>query len=342
MSVLSKTTAVLILIAIVLMVFGIPQNGLSSEEKPPCQWVQTETFTFRIHPASHGADTDIKIQYSATLNSAGTVSLNLLSVEADPWAYAKLGSKIVTTESDAYGVRLEIHTKVMLNEVWPDVVDGEIVPLYGPTQDIGEIQRVIPGFSWGAPSCPEINNVQPETSIVTFEGHTIPERSYATRVKDVQGDVRIKNEGTGQMQRPVPETEVKPGDTIETQQGEITFYTMAAKVKAGAHTVVKVAYDELMPGPAKYFLKLVHGFLWAHAKKEENSLKVATPNAICGVRGTKYEIRHDQATTTTVVEVQEGIVSFSDINNRKTVEVQAGMKSVITGNGLPSNPVPIQ
>jgi len=333
-------------IAVTLMVLGIPKTGLSSEDKPPCQWVKTETFTFRIHPSPHGADTDIKIQYSATLNSAGTVKLRLLSVDADPWAYAKLESKIVRKDFDwrsvTYSVKLEIHTKVVLNEIWPDVVDGEIVPLYGPTQDIGEIQRVIPGFGWDAATCPKIRAVQPETSMVTFEGHTIPERSYATRVKEVEGDVRIKNEGTGQMERPVPGTEIKPGDTIETQQGEITFYTMAAKVKAGTHTVVKVAYDELMPGPAKYFLKLVHGFLWARAKKDENSLKVATPNAICGVRGTTYTIRHDQATNTTTVEVQDGIVSFSDINNRKTVEVKAGMKSVIQGNGLPSDPVPIQ
>jgi hypothetical protein len=342
MSVLSKTTAVLIVIAIVLMVFGIPQNGLSSEDKPPCQWVQTETFTFRIHPSSHGADTDIKIQYSATLNSAGTVSLNLLSVEADPWAYAKLESKIVTTESDAYGVHLEIHTKVVLNEVWPDVVDGEIVPLYGPTQDIGEIQRVIPGFSWGAPSCPEINNVQPETSIVTFEGHTIPERSYATRVKDVQGDVLIKNEGTGQMQRPVPGTVVKPGDTIETKNGEVTFYMVAAKIKMGAQTVVKFVKEASGFGEGPSMLQMVKGFLWAYAKKDKNSLKVATPNAICGVRGTKYKIRHDQATNTTIVEVEDGVVAFSDPQNRKTVEVKAGMKSVITGNDLPSDPVPIQ
>ena len=152
----------------------------------------------------------------------------------------------------------------------------------------------------------------------------------------------MKNEGTGQMQRPGPGTEVKPGDTIETKNGEITFYTMAAKVKAGAHTVVRLAYDELMPGPAKYFLKLVHGFLWARAKKDENSLKVATPNAICGVRGTTYTIRHDEATNTTTVEVQDGVVAFSDSQNRKTVEVQAGMKSVVTGDGLPSDPVPIQ
>jgi len=178
--------------------------------------------------------------------------------------------------------------------------------------------------------------------MVIFEGHTIPERSYATRVKEVQGDVRIKSEGSGRLETPVPGAEVKPGDTIETQEGEITFYTMAAKVKAGAHTVVKVAYDELMPGPAKFFLKMVHGFLFARARKEKDSLKVATPNAICGVRGTTYTIRHDQATATTVVEVQDGIVSFSDINNRKTVEVQAGMKSVIKGNGLPSDPLPIQ
>jgi hypothetical protein len=342
MQLLFKTKPLLIVIAITLIFFCNPKNILSSEDKTPCQWLKTGTFTFRVHPFSHGADTDIKIQYSATLNSAGTVSLNLLSVEADPWAYAKLESKIVTTESDAYGVRLEIHTKVVLNEVWPDVVDGEIVPLYGPTQDIGEIQRVIPGFSWDAQTCSEINNVQPETSIFTFEGHTIPERSYAPRVKDVQGDVRIKNDGTGQMQRPGPGTEVKPGDTIETQEGEITFYTMAAKVKAGAHTVVKVAYDELMPGPAKYFLEMVHGFLFARARKEKDSLKVATPNAICGVRGTSYKISHDPATATTIVEVEDGVVAFSDPQNRKTVEVKAGMKSVIQGNGLPSDPVLIQ
>jgi hypothetical protein len=337
MHALSKTIPVLIVVAIVLMVLGIPKTSLPIS----CRSFKEGAFTFRVHPSSHGADTDIKVKYCARLDQGGTVSLALSSVEADPWAYAKLESKIVTKGCDAHSVSLEIHTKVLLNEIWPDVVDGEIIPMYGPTQDIGEIIRLIPGFSWDSMNCPEIKSVLPETSPVTFEGHTIPERSYATRVKDVQGDVRIKSEGSGLFERPVPGTEVKPGDTIETQEGEITFYTMAAKVKAFAHTVVRVAYDEFMPGPAKLFLKIEYGFFFVYARKEKDSLKVATPNAICGVRGTKYKIRHDQATKTTVVEVEDGVVSFSDINNRKTVEVQAGMKSVIKGNGLPSDPVPI-
>ena len=42
------------------------------------------------------------------------------------------------------------------------------------------------------------------------------------------------------------------------------------------------------------------------------------------------------------MEVEDGVVAFSDPQNRKTVEVKAGMKSVITGNDLPSDPVPIQ
>ena len=87
---------------------------------------------------------------------------------------------------------------------------------------------------------------------------------------------------------------------------------------------------------------MLHGFLFVYARKEEDSLRVATPNAICGVRGTKYKIRHDQATNTSIVEVEDGVVAFSDPQNRKTVEVKAGMRSVIKGNGLPSDPVPIQ
>ena len=337
-----KTKPLLIVVAITLMFFCNPQNSLPSEDKAPCQWQKTETFTFRVHPFSHGADTDIKVQYAARLDPLGTVGLKLLSVEADPWAYAKLESKIVTKDHSANNVNLEIHTKVLLNEVLPDVVDGEQVLMYGPTQDIGEIQRVIPGFAWDAQTCPEIKSVLPETSPVTFEGHTIPERSYATRVKDVQGDVLIKNEGTGQMQRPVPGTVVKPGDTLETKNGEVIFYMVAAKIKMGAQTVVTFVKEASGLGEGPSMLEMVKGFLWARARKDKNSLKIATPNAICGVRGTSYKISHDQATTTTVVEVEEGVVAFSDPQKGKTVEVKAGMKSVIKGNGLPSDPVPIQ
>ena len=344
MRVLSKKIPVLIAVAVLAMVVSFPKNCLSSEEKPRCKRQRTGNFTFRLHPFFYGgADLDIKVAYSATLNSSGTVKLDVVSVDADPWAYARLQCKLISTDIDQErnGISLELLTKAWLNGITEDALDNEAIAEYGPTQEPRIFKRFVASLSWDSKACPKITTVD-ESPRVEFEGHTIPKPSFATRIKEVQGDVLMKNEGTGQTHRPVPGTEIKPGDTIETKGGEVTFYMRASKIKVAAQTLVKITYDEFMPGPIKEGIKMVHGFLFAYAKKEKNSLKVATPNAICGVRGTSYTISHDKATTTTVVEVQDGVVSFSDPQNKKTVEVKAGMKSVIKGNGLPSDPVPIQ
>jgi len=344
MRVLSKKIPVLIAVAVVAMVVSFPKNCLSSEEKPRCQWQQTKDFKFRLHPFFYGgADIDIKVVYSAALNNSGTVRLNLMSVDADPWAYAGLECKLILAhiDNERNRINLELHTKARFNGIDEYALDKEVIAVYGPTQEARDFKRSNLGFAWDSEVCPKIKTVL-EAPVVKFEGHTIPEPSFATKIKEVLGDAFMKNEDTGQTHRPVPGTEIKPGDTIETKDGEVTFYMRASKIKVAAQTLVKITYDEFTPGPIKEGIKMVHGFLFAYAKKEKNSLKVATPNAICGVRGTSYTISHDKATTTTVVKVQDGVVSFSDPKNKKTVEVKAGMKSVIKGNGLPSDPVPIQ
>ncbi len=344
MRVLSKKIPVLIVAAIVAMVVSFPKNCLSSEEKPRCKWQKTGNYVFRLQPFFYGdSDIDIKVAYSATLNSSGTVRLDLISVDADPWAYAGLQCKLISEDigQERNSILIEIHVKARLNGIDEHALDNNVISVYGPTQEARIFKRFIPGFSWYSKACPKITTVQ-ESPVVKFEGHNIPRPSFATRIKKVLGDAFMKNEDTGQTHKPTPGMEIKPGDTIETKDGEVTFYMRASKIKMAAKTLVKITYDELMPGPIKEGIKMVHGFLFAYAKKEKNSLKVATPNAICGVRGTSYTISHDEATTTTVVEVQDGAVSFSDPKNKKTVEVKAGMKSMIKGNGLPSDPVPIQ
>jgi hypothetical protein len=344
MRALSKTIPLLIVAAFALCLCLVPFNGSAAtdtDKKKPCVFEHHNSYKFRIHPFPYGADTDIKVKYSAWLDQNGTVTLILHELDADPWSYARLEGTIVAKDFGEFSVDCELQIKVSLNSVTQDVLHGEIIPIYGPTDNLGLMRRDIHDFSWGEESCPKIHSVQPSQSVI-FNGHSLSGPTYATAVKEVQGDVTIQPQGGGGPQRPTPGTVVKPGDTIETKNGEVTFYMVAAKIKMGAQTVVKFAKEASGFGEGPSMLQMVKGFLWAYAKKDKNSLKVATPNAICGVRGTSYKISHDQATKTTIVEVEDGVVAFSDPQNSKTVEVKAGMKSVIKGNGLPSDPVPIQ
>jgi hypothetical protein len=339
----AKATLVLIVISMALCLCLIPFNGSAAadtDKKKPCVSEHHNSYKFRIHPFPYGADTDIKVKYAARLDQNGTVTLILHELDADPWSYARLEGTIVAKDFGEVFIDCALQIKVSFNPVTRDVLHGEIIPVYGPTGDLGLVLQDINDFSWVEESCPTILSVQPSNS-VTFSGYRLNGQTYASEVKEVQGDVLIKPQGGG-PHRPEQGTVVKPGDTIETKNGEVTFYTVAAKIKMGAQTVVTFVKEASGLGEGPSMLEMLKGFLWARARKDKNSLKIATPNAICGVRGTSYKISHDQATTTTVVEVEEGVVAFSDPQKRKTVEVKAGMKSVIKGNGLPSDPVPIQ
>ena len=343
MRIVTQKASILIVVAIGLCLCLIPFNGSAAadtDKKKPCVFEHHNSNKFRIHPFPYGADTDIKVKYSARLDQNGTVMLVLHELDADPWSYARLEGTVVAKNFGEFSVDCELLIKVSLNPVTRDVLHGEIIPVYGPTDNLGLMRRDITDFSWGEESCPKILSVQPSETVL-FSGYSLGRQTYASEVKEVQGDVTIKTQGGG-PHRPEPGTVVKPGDTIETKNGGITFYMVAAKIKMGAQTVVTIVKEASGFGEGPSMLEMVKGFLWARAKRDKNSLKIATPNAICGVRGTSYKISHDQATKTTVVEVEDGVVAFSDPQNRKTVEVKAGMKSVIKGNGLPSDPVPIQ
>jgi hypothetical protein len=346
MRIVAQKAPVLIIVAMALCLCAFPFHGSAAadtDKEKPCVFEYQNSYKFRIHPFPYGADTDIKVKYSALLDQNGTVTLILQEIDADPWSYARLAGTIVAKDFGEFSVDCELLIEVSLNAVTQDVLHGEIIPVYGPTDNLGLMRRDITDFSWSGESCPKILSVQPSNT-VTFSGHRLSGLTYASEVKEVQGDVTIKPQGGGVPHRPTPGTVVKPGDTIETKNGGITFYTATAKVMMGAKTLVKLLTVGVDFGGSepKTALDLVKGFLWARAKRVDNSLRIVAPNAICGVRGTSYKISHDPATTTTIVEVEDGVVTFSDPQSRKNVEVQAGMKSVIIGNGLPSDPVPIQ
>jgi len=88
------------------------------------------------------------------------------------------------------------------------------------------------------------------------------------------------------------------------------------------------------------FFKLTYGVLMAQVIKER--MMVGVPQAICGLRGTEFEVSYNKRTKAGCVRVFEHSVWFSDIKKRKTVIVREGMRSCVIGDGIPSEPEPFK
>jgi hypothetical protein len=85
------------------------------------------------------------------------------------------------------------------------------------------------------------------------------------------------------------------------------------------------------------YLRLIKGEFWLSIDKIQNPLKyIETPNAIAGVKGTRFEVVVDDTGTT--VTVFEGVVEVSDLNMTKNVSVGANQKVVVPVNSVPLEP----
>ncbi len=69
-------------------------------------------------------------------------------------------------------------------------------------------------------------------------------------------------------------------------------------------------------------------------------VEIRTPNAIAGVKGTEFEIIVEEDGTS-IFNVIDGVVEVSDINETKTVTVNAGETAICKRQGLPSDPEPL-
>lgn len=72
----------------------------------------------------------------------------------------------------------------------------------------------------------------------------------------------------------------------------------------------------------------------------QNKFKVRMPQAVCGVRGTRFITKVEKDGTTTVT-VLDGEVEFSDKQMKKTVVVKKNQMATVKPGGLPSEPVSI-
>jgi hypothetical protein len=154
-----------------------------------------------------------------------------------------------------------------------------------------------------------------------------------------RGSVYIKPVGCNVWIKAVNKIKLRSGDVIKTgKNGKASIVLQGSSfVKLIPNSQLRIKYDPELEPKKISFLELAHGVLWAHAKKEKNSLKVATPHAICGVRGTEFEISYVRHVS--CVHALRHSVWFSDRQKRKTVIVHEGEKSCIGRDGLPSSSV---
>ena len=169
-----------------------------------------------------------------------------------------------------------------------------------------------------------------------------PQHSY---LKSYTGFVQFKR-GDGNWVDASSGMDLQIGDRIRTLRNGraeiILAGTAVIKVKPDSEFVIPA--DKANSAKKVGFIKMVKGFLWARAKKNENSLKVATPNAICGVRGTEFEISYRD--NRSCVQVSEGTVWFSPSSGGNTAIVKAGQTVCIppdsaaggTGASTPAAP----
>jgi hypothetical protein len=141
-------------------------------------------------------------------------------------------------------------------------------------------------------------------------------------LQSFRGMVRVKKAG-GDWQKARPGIELNAGDMVKTfANGRATVY-----LKGEALVHIKPGTEFIIPRDdankeRKSFIEMIKGFLWARAKKDRNSLKIATPNAICGVRGTEFEVGFKDART--CVKVIEGKVWLSARDEAKETVIDAG------------------
>ena len=166
-------------------------------------------------------------------------------------------------------------------------------------------------------------------------------------IDEVHGRVKVKKARGGDWIDATRGMELEIGDMVKTlSDGKVSVELFARDETSGLNQ--KVALIRLKPDTEFVvpedkantekkvgFIKMVKGFLWARAKKEEDSLKVATPNAICGVRGTEFEVAFKDGIT--CVTVMEGTVWLAEAEGLKEHIVTAGQNACIPAAGQQAN-----
>ncbi|MEW6202991.1 MAG: FecR family protein [bacterium] len=167
-------------------------------------------------------------------------------------------------------------------------------------------------------------------------------------ISAIQGDVKMKKAGDTKWENAALETIVKEGDTIKTGQDSSVkiVFNDGSVVHYGALTfceIKKMETDETSD-IRKIYMSLTEGSARLQVEKHgsESSFEIETPTALCGVRGTDFEVEVEGDVST--VTVFDGEV---DVENRlgkirKKIRLAKEHSSKIRGENAPTTPLKIK
>ncbi|MDD5089389.1 MAG: FecR family protein [Candidatus Wallbacteria bacterium] len=139
-------------------------------------------------------------------------------------------------------------------------------------------------------------------------GEALPEIELFSSVYFFEGGVYAKSAGSGDWSEISQSQELMPGDAVKTgEDGKATIILADSAIVRISPLSEFLIPENLNVRKKISFIEMLRGVLWARAKKDDDSLRVATPNAICGVRGTEFlvEILGEDATE---FNVMDGVV----------------------------------
>jgi len=181
-----------------------------------------------------------------------------------------------------------------------EFVPGYSAAVYGPAVEAsGELNYKV---SFRSNTWPLLNSVSKDQfrpgmmEGVAFQGLSLKGGEFPNRtfLENKEGMVLIKR-AHGNWTKAETQMDLEVGDWVRTlSNGKATIILAGtAVIRLKPESEFVIPEDTANSTEKVSFIRMIQGVLWANAKKRDDSLSVATPSAICGLRGTEFEIQVD-------------------------------------------------
>ncbi len=173
-------------------------------------------------------------------------------------------------------------------------------------------------------------------------GYAAEEKSTPREVGAVvvlEGDVYVKRPGTQKWLRVTPQTPFYEGDEIKCEKGRVRIalkggavisLSEGARFRLDTHTEKRAVF-KLIKGKVFSF--------FARVSRTLQSLKIFTPSAVVGVRGTRFIVSAQETDTGVwVIEGEVEVRSLAREAESEALKIVAGMKTYVKQGQPPSPP----
>ncbi|MCM8779757.1 MAG: FecR family protein [Candidatus Omnitrophica bacterium] len=144
-----------------------------------------------------------------------------------------------------------------------------------------------------------------------------------TCITYIEGEIIIRKPN-GRFVLAQVDMDLEIGDRIEAKANSRATIVLAgtAIIRIQPETEFAIPENKANTKEKVSFIEMMKGVLWARARKDRDSLKVAVPNAVCGVRGTEFEVSY--LNNVACVKVIEGKVWLKEKSKPGEIIINAG------------------